>query len=444
MRRCGRRAGRSRSAQSPSASFSGGVAGGQLGQHLVVGDELGVVVGRWRGRVTRAGTERRRRVRILGRARFAVARRRDGCGVLARIGRGGLLDLRRLHPQHPPPHHAKKDGEEGPLQPVPDVERAAHRRSGTLPLPDGEPAAGDHRAEREHVPHDPPWGEDQPAHANQITRRVASAAVARSTAVRDWLTPQPPGTAPLTDPRTRRLVGLEVLVVLTVTLGLSAVRSGLSLLNAVMQPVPLNEQQVALNAPAADVGLIDFALQLTRVLQLVGWGALGAYLLLRAGFAMRDIGLDRRRPGRDALGSAGLAALIGVPGLGLYLVARAIGVSVTIAPTTLDDTWWRVPVLLASAAANSWAEEGVMVAYLITRLRQLGWSENRSLLVQAVLRGCYHLYQGLGGLVGNIVMGLVFGRVWQRTNRLWMLVGAHALIDVVAFVGYAALSGRVG
>jgi membrane protease YdiL (CAAX protease family) len=267
--------------------------------------------------------------------------------------------------------------------------------------------------------------------------------VPRSTALRDWIAPPPPGTAPLTDPRTRRLVGLEVLVVLTVSLGLSALRSGLALLDALLQPVPLNQQQVALNAPAAEIGLIDLALQLTRVLQLVGWGALGAYLLLRAGFAMRDVGLDRLRPGRDALGSAGLAALIGIPGLGLYLFARAIGVSVTIAPTTLDDTWWRVPVLLASAAANSWAEEVVMVAYLITRLRQLGWSENRSLLVQALLRGCYHLYQGLGGFVGNIVMGLVFGRVWQRTNRLWMLVGAHALIDIVAFLGYAALSGQV-
>ena len=70
------------------------------------------------------------------------------------------------------------------------------------------------------------------------------------------------------------------------------------------------------------------------------------------------------------------------------------------------------------------------MGYLLTRLRQLGWSENRSLLAQALLRGCYHLYQGLGGFVGNIVMGLVFGRVWQRTNRLWMLVGGHALIDL--------------
>jgi membrane protease YdiL (CAAX protease family) len=266
----------------------------------------------------------------------------------------------------------------------------------------------------------------------------------RPTDVRAWLTPPPAGTTTITDPRERRLIGTEVLVVLTVTLGLSAMRSALSLIDAVMQPVPLNEQQVALNAPAAQADLVDLALQLLRVLQLVGWGALGAYLLIRAGIALRSVGLDGSRPGRDALGAAGLAALIGMPGLGLYLVAQAIGVSVRIAPSTLDDTWWRLPVLIAAAAANSWAEEVVMVAYLLTRLRQLGWSENRSLLAQALLRGSYHLYQGLGGFVGNLAMGLVFGRVWQRTNRLWALVGAHALIDVVAFAGYALLAGRVG
>jgi membrane protease YdiL (CAAX protease family) len=245
------------------------------------------------------------------------------------------------------------------------------------------------------------------------------------------------------DVRARRLLVLEVAVVLTVTLGLSAVRSGLSLVDALLQPVPLAEQQVALNAPAARADLVDLAAQLVRALQLVGWGALGAYLLIRGGVALRAVGLDARRPGRDALGAAGLAALIGVPGLGLVLVARALGVSATIVPTTLDGTWWQVPVLVVSAFANSWAEELVMVGYLMTRLRQLGWSEGGSLLAQALLRGAYHLYQGLGGFVGNVVMGLVFGRVWQRTNRLWPLVGAHALIDVVAFVGYALLSPYV-
>jgi len=43
------------------------------------------------------------------------------------------------------------------------------------------------------------------------------------------------------------------------------------------------------------------------------------------------------------------------------LVARALGVSATIVPTTLDGTWWQLPVLVVSALANSWAEEVVMV-----------------------------------------------------------------------------------
>ena len=124
-------------------------------------------------------------------------------------------------------------------------------------------------------------------------------------------------------------------------------------------------------------------------------------------------------------------------------MAHALGVSVTIAPTTLSDTWWRMPVLMLAAAANAWAEEVIMIGWLLTRLRQLGWSENRSLVAAAVLRGSYHLYQGLGGFVGNLVMGCVFGRVWQRHGRLWCLVGAHTLIDVVAFVGYGLLRGTV-
>jgi membrane protease YdiL (CAAX protease family) len=262
--------------------------------------------------------------------------------------------------------------------------------------------------------------------------------------IRTWLAPPARAVEEVRDPRTRRLILVEVVVVLTVTVGLSALRSALNLLDALLSPVPLAEQQVSLNAPAARADLVDLALQLVRVLQLVGWGALAAYLLVRAGFALRAVGLDRARPGRDLAGAAGLAALIGIPGLGLYLTARALGVSVTIAPTTLDSTWWQAPVLVASAAANGWAEEVVEIAYLLTRLRQLGWSDNRSALASALLRGSYHLYQGLGGFVGNIVMGLVFARIWQHTNRLWVLIGAHTIIDIVAFLGYALLAGRVG
>ena len=100
-------------------------------------------------------------------------------------------------------------------------------------------------------------------------------------------------------------------------------------------------------------------------------------------------------------------------------------------------------MLVAAAVANALAEEVLVVGYLITRLRQLGFGEGSAVLASAALRGSYHLYQGFGGFVGNLVMGLVFGRLWQRTHRLYPLITAHSLIDVTAFVGYALLHGHI-
>jgi len=262
--------------------------------------------------------------------------------------------------------------------------------------------------------------------------------------VRDWVRPprpEPPEPAP--DQRERRLVRFEVWLVFGITIGLSGLRNTLALVQSLLIATPLEHQHVALNAPAAGNEYVDLALQLSYAGELAGWGLLGAYLLVRAGLALRDIGLDRTRPGRDAALAAGLAALIGIPGLGLYLAAHACGLALTVQPSTLGAHWWRLPVLVASAVGNAFAEEVLLTGYLLTRLRVLGWSENRSVAVSALLRGCYHLYQGFGGGFGNLVMGAVFGRVWQRTGRLWALIGAHTMLDVIAFIGYALLAGHV-
>ncbi|MBV9847845.1 MAG: CPBP family intramembrane metalloprotease [Kutzneria sp.] len=255
--------------------------------------------------------------------------------------------------------------------------------------------------------------------------------------IRYWLAPVGTIGDLVTAPKQRRGYAVELLVVFGTTLGLSGLRSLISLLDALLRPEPLNKQTVALNAQQATVSLLDLFAQLTSVLQLLCWGGLGAYLLWRAGTGLARIGLDRTRPGRDLLGGIGLAALIGIPGLGFYLLTRALHVNLTVVPSALGDTWWRVPALLLAAFGNAWAEEVLVVGYLLTTLRRFGWSENRGLLIAALLRGSYHLYQGFGGFLGNVVMGLVFGRVWQRTNRLWVLIVAHTVLDVVSFVGYA-------
>lgn len=257
--------------------------------------------------------------------------------------------------------------------------------------------------------------------------------------IRTWLNPPRPELPPVEN---RRMVIVELVIVFSVTLGLSALRSLLSLVDSLLAEAALADQRVALNVSQATNQLIDFLRQLLSAGQLVAWGALGLYLLWRAGMKLSQIGLDRHRLRGDLARAAGLAALIGIPGLAFYLVARAVGANLTVVPTALDD-WWQYLTLTLSAFGNAWAEEVLVVGYLITRLRQLGLRENSSLLVSALLRGSYHFYQGFGGFVGNVVMGLVFGRVWQRTNRLWPLVLAHFLIDFVAFVGYAILRGHV-
>ena len=54
-----------------------------------------------------------------------------------------------------------------------------------------------------------------------------------------------------------------------------------------------------------------------------------------------------------------------------------------------------------------------------------------------MIRGSYHLYQGFGGFVGNMIMGVIFGLIYLRWKRVGPLVVAHTMLDVVAFVGYA-------
>ena len=63
-----------------------------------------------------------------------------------------------------------------------------------------------------------------------------------------------------------------------------------------------------------------------------------------------DIGLDARQPVHDLFRGAVLAAVIGGGGLGLYLVAYHPGVELNVVAEGLPDIWWRIPVLLLSAA----------------------------------------------------------------------------------------------
>ncbi|AZG46890.1 CPBP family intramembrane glutamic endopeptidase [Gordonia insulae] len=257
--------------------------------------------------------------------------------------------------------------------------------------------------------------------------------------VRAVLNPvRPAGIDVVTDRTERRAIVVELVIVGILTFLFSAIAAALSLIEAQLAG-GIGNTTVALNPSRSDLDWIDFARQLMSAIRLFAIGALGIYLLWRSGIGLQRVGLGRWSPRRDVPVGLGLAALIGLPGLALVAIARALGMNAHLVPSEVDGVWWRWPILILIAIGNAAAEEIIVVAYFITRLRQLGTSENTSLAASAVLRGGYHLYQGVGAGLGNIVMGLVFGRFFQITSRVWPLVIAHALIDIVAFVGYALL-----
>lgn len=246
-------------------------------------------------------------------------------------------------------------------------------------------------------------------------------------------------------PERRRRLVFETLLVLGVSLGSSAIYSVLALIRKLSAPTPLAQQTTAMNTSRApDRPWLDLAYQLADILLPLVPVLLALFLLAQdLPRPHRLIGLDLSRPGRDALMGLGLAALIGLPGLALYLGARELGLNTTISAAGLPAIWWGIPVLVLAAIGNALLEEVVMVGYLFTRWAQAGWSTVAIVVTSALVRGSYHLYQGFGGFIGNVVMGLILGVVYTRTRRVMPLVIVHTVLDVVAFVGYALVAPHV-
>ncbi|WP_227589982.1 CPBP family intramembrane glutamic endopeptidase [Demequina pelophila] len=230
----------------------------------------------------------------------------------------------------------------------------------------------------------------------------------------------------------------EVLIVLGLSLGQSAIFAAIRLVERYMATTPIGGQSTTLNPSASQIDWLDFFLQLLRIGFSLMPVALTLYLLSQRGASWaRRLGLTG--PGRAWWRDVGwgfiLAACIGLPGLALYSISRAMGQTVRIDTSGLPDLWWSATVLLLAAAAAGVLEEFIAVGYLATRLKDLGWSVPAIILASSLLRGAYHLYQGWPMALGNVVMGVVFTYVYLRRGRLAPLVLAHWTLDAVAFVG---------
>jgi len=235
-------------------------------------------------------------------------------------------------------------------------------------------------------------------------------------------------------------IRIELAVVFALSLGASAVYSIISLLSKITAESALSSQTATINRQLSDREWLDFVYQFFGIAFGLAPVALVLFLLWEKKNSPFDaIGLNFLQPGRNLLRGVCLAAVIGVPGLGLYLVSRQLGISAEVIPAAMAEYWWSVPMLLFAAVRASLLEEVIVVGYLFNRLSRLGVSKNSQIVLSASLRATYHLYQGFGGFIGNFVMGLLFGYLYQRWGRVMPLVVAHFVLDAAIFVGYAVL-----
>lgn len=229
----------------------------------------------------------------------------------------------------------------------------------------------------------------------------------------------------------RRLLAVEVLIVLALSLLPSTVDSIITLFEA-----PVTRSVAVALYPS-----VELARQVTAIVFALAPVGLVLYLAVRDGEGMGAFGLDTSRLGRDALWGLVPAAIVATVGLGLYLAAIAANYNRFVIPVPPLGHWWTVPILVVGSFQNALLEEVVVVGYLIRRLEQLGVPWLGALAASALFRGSYHLYQGWGGFAGNVALGVFFGWIFLRWRRTWPLVTAHFVVDALAGLGYIAFRG---
>ena len=247
----------------------------------------------------------------------------------------------------------------------------------------------------------------------------------------------PAGSTALTGLIDRRRTRHEIWIVIGLSVLPSAVYALVSLADRLTRDVAIAEQTTTLNASASSRWIFDLLYRGTGIAADLVVVLLVLWLLTTSRLrGSRRIGLSTEKPARGTLAGLGFAALIGIPGIGLYLISRLAGLTPQVATNADALSASTVVILLLSAVRAALIEEVVVVGYLMTRLADLGWSGRCIIVASALLRGSYHLYQGVAMGLGNVAMGLVFAIWFRRSGSVWPLVVAHFTLDAVSFLGY--------
>lgn len=234
-----------------------------------------------------------------------------------------------------------------------------------------------------------------------------------------WWSVQPPPPVPRISARRGYA---EVLGVFAAFLAASVIAGGETL--AGRYPPPSGSWAVFAPASVSELGTCVVAVLVTVLLS------------ARRGIRPRWLGFGwpRRRDGRQG---AGQSLRIGVWAIAALLaggaITSAMAMGSKLGQPAHQDASYLVYTLAASITAGV-VEETVVLAFVVTTLRQAGRPVPEILLVAVLLRCSYHDYYGLG-VIGIAVWAAIFVWLFLRTGSVLPLIIVHVLWDANIFLG---------
>ncbi len=152
---------------------------------------------------------------------------------------------------------------------------------------------------------------------------------------------------------------------------------------------------------------------------------LSDYGLVRLSFAS----LGRAGVAFAAIYAVLLPLLFGISRLAAYLP-----------PFLADQVHWRLsntpllPVILVTCALTGYSEELYFRAYLLTVLQGFGLRPGLAVATSTILFALGHLYEGLAGFLGTMVIGIILSLLFLRRRDLHSIALAHGLYNFTALL----------
>ena len=171
---------------------------------------------------------------------------------------------------------------------------------------------------------------------------------------------------------------------------------------------------------------------------------LGWLSLRRRKLGWRDLGLRRPESWAATLGVA-LAAAVGVQLLSEFvtepLIERLTGERPELSAFRflVGDLPAALGMLALVWILAAFGEELAYRGYIVERAAALGGHSGAayvtSVIAVALLFGLGHVYQGVAGVAGSTISGLVFGALFLGSKRnLWLPILTHGISDTIGLV----------